>query len=146
MEISVAQGKIEGIKRSAKIVHSKMLSNGIEVEGADDLFEKIDGKLQSVIVNIYDVHDIEIIKGEYFAPKVGPEFRDERIKEDTWRDNLKSGLTEIKVSLEKLQKDWKEEKYKVVNHQNNGIAYLNNTNRGNITKVVVDIDSLIDKL
>lgn len=147
MEIGKAQGVIVNIQGMAKDVHSLIMSNAIKEENplqVDDkvhnLFEKFDSKLNSVAANVYNVHEIKNDPYIYRKPSINSTLQNERVDAEF----VKIKLQEMKSRVEKIQDEWKEEKYKVVDHQTNKIAYLNNTNRGNITKAIGDIDSLIE--
>lgn len=140
MEIGIAQGKIGSLQGIAKSIHSTVLTNEIEAEGADKLFERIDTKLGSVSKNVYKVHKLDTGSYTYRKAKLDPAVKNDSIDGDF----VKTKLTEFKSRLETFQEEWKDEKYKVVDHNTNKIAHLNNTNRGNITKVIGDVEALIE--
>jgi len=141
MQLGKALSKLEHLQLSAKNIHEAILANELSTDKSKSIFEKLDKKLNSIKNNCLKVHKMP--HGDYIYKK--PVANPATVSDSVTEEFIKTKLESFKNDLVLFQSNWKDEDYKVVDPQNNKIANLNNTNRGNVTKAIGDIEDLISE-
>jgi len=141
MQLEIALSKIDQLKSHAKQIHQLAISNGLNAKASSEIFSKFDSKLTSVSNSIHKMQGYAPGEYEYTTPKANPVMEDKAVS----KESLKNQLISFKAKMAIFQENWKNEGYKVVNSKTNEIANINNTNKGNVTKALKDLEDLIDK-
>jgi primase-polymerase (primpol)-like protein len=127
------------VRRQMAATHQLMLSNDIGAKTIDADMKAFDKKLVNIDNAIHKIVGFEKKAQNYEKPSSVP-------RSNVSEDSISADLNASFLKLSKLQKDLKDEKYRIVDKSNNKVKALPNASRAMFTKAVTDIEEMIASL
>ena len=129
--------KIDAAKSEIRHAHKLALSNGLSTKERDDLFQKADKKLNTIVKGVYKSLKFENGDYEYVNPGTIP------ANTNVNTGSVANKLSLVKSSVEGLRDKLKNGRFILINKSTNERFKMNTNTKALFTKFIADVDALI---